>query len=229
MENFNIRKEEYLKNLEDSYIYEYVKKGLFSEFMKDPKNEYELSLANAILTYFVDSYELARGNIGKYNIDDYNNSFIKQIFVDVIKALKNNDTVFLENVEKYLYKVMYNPVQYGNYLFEYYSFIGFIQNVSINEDFVNLAEECGFDTSDIDLNDPFGLADSKAMKDLKGYFEKAENIVDINCGVVGKKHKFNIRVEKETEITIEAMDIFNELFENRNKKNNKRIKLELYK
>ena len=218
MGNFYLNKQEYLWNLEESYIYEYVKKGLFYEFMIDPKDELELSLANAILIYYNDSLELASGNIGKYDINDYNNSFIKQLFVDVIKALKNNDDFFLDNVENYLYKVMRNPVYYGNYLYEYYSFTGFITNYFIDEDYYNFAEECEFDTSDEDLS-----------KILKEYYEKAKEIIDINCGVVGKKHKFNIQDKEDMEINVKAMDIYKELFEARNSKNSKRIKLELYK
>lgn len=233
--NFEDKKKEYLDKIANEgevldVLNANPRNKEWMHIINDPQDEKELAIANAIITYFSITIDLVfKGDIGNYDVLNFRCSIIMQLYIDTIKAIKTKNEDKLNKIINYLESIIADPIKYGTYMYEYYTFLGFLREYSDNLDFLLIANECGFK---VEYNRYYSINDYFSDDEFCEFVlisNKARSLVDITTGSIGNNSPFASRSEEEINICIEAMKEYERLFNSRNEKEIQKTKLKLYK
>jgi hypothetical protein len=176
MEDFNIKKREYLEKLRENP--DYVQGVLNSkdnstrslEIILDPKTDIELSIAEALYIMFTDILYLT-DNVYELEPNDLDSVEFVSFFSEMIIALKNNDEIRINELKEIAQNRL-SPEFVGKIIFQFTREMIY----DYEELLVHLCEKCGFDPSD-----------SLAIAQFQVYFNKTNEIFNSISGVPNSK------------------------------------------
>ena len=209
MKNFEDRKKDYLKKInENSEIVESIVNNPSSnqrmiEIILNPQTEKELEIADSVITYFSDLFNIAYRKIKSGNVNFEDNSYIT-IVSNLIIAIKNKNEEKVKEINDYL-DGLTDPALAARFIFDFYS--GFCGDPEGCYEYV--AQKAGFDISDFRQRELYNLYWNKIQEVTKK--ERKENI-DFSSDDLEKN--------EQVDATIRVMKEFHRLYENEINKGN---------
>ena len=219
MENFENKYKTYNDKLKNNI--EIIRKLIEAEYdtdciriIIDPKNEEELLIADATITYLIDILAIFE-NITSGNIEniDLKNSFIIDFYIKAIRELKNNPNSTLEETIGNL-----DPAVHAKLIYDFLTTFANYQNKA----YEIIAEKTGFDLDD-DLSlikfqlyvakikelgekRELGLANIAKIltnkNDLNTYVEMSQHLHELCLNGLNKEPKVSDPFVKQLKITI---------------------------
>jgi hypothetical protein len=182
------------------------------DIILNPKTIKEYKLAMANITFFSISSKLI--NEEKIELDKENN-FFYNVYIDLIKAMKNNQQDIIQYIRERLTefsKSVRNPAITASITFDLYVFARYLGK---EEFYDEMALECGYDLSNEDDLKTFTneLEESRKIIEESSHKEK----IDLS----------NIEDSKEIDEFIDSVDELKRIYNHRFEKDNK-VKIKIY-
>ena len=199
MNNFEEKKQKYFDLLNNNLdllnnLIEHNKHKKSLKILLDPQTDKELLLAEKIFLFFKDAFDLVNNSLnGNVNEIDLKNSITINMYINIIKLLKNNNLEELEKIKKYLnYDI--NSSDAARIIYEY--IILFITNTN---DVINyIASESGFN-----------LNEDKSSDEFNYYFNEAGNITKVFNDI--DLDSIDINTDKRLDKILLYLDEFHDL------------------
>ena len=190
MENFEERKIQYFKRLNDNpfillNLYRNNEEAKINIIL-DPKTERELLIAESIITFTSDTIDIME-NLDSINVsrEELDNSITINLFVNIIYALKENDKDEINRIKEYLSKNI-DPDYAARLMFDF--LVVFSSNIEegINE----IARRTGYSPYDEEFNNYLSKANEITSSNNNTNFDfENEEIIDATIQMINKFHE----------------------------------------